>query len=135
MIKPVVFAAVEIALADYLVTGLAERDVEVAVVNELPAANQLTRYVLVLRIGGGLSNLITDSPRVTIECVAEYGSAAAELAGLVRALVDAAAPGYLGAVWVDQIRDLGMSYSPDPDTNAPRYLIQKELLLKGAALT
>lgn len=135
MIEPVVFAAAESALADHLAARLAERDVEVAVLNELPATSTAGRYVLIARIGGGLSNLITDTVRVVIECVDEYGSAAAELAGLVRALVDAAAPGYLGAVWVDQIRDLGMSYSPDPDTNAPRYLIHKELLIKGGALT
>lgn len=135
MIDPVRFAPAEVALADYLTTVLADRDVDGPVVNEVPDRTQWSRYVLVLRIGGAKANLITDTPRLMVECVDQYGSAAAELAAVVRALIDAAAPGLVGGVWVDRIRDLGMTYSPDPDTNLPRYLLTKELHTKGAVLS
>lgn len=132
--KPVVFAPVEVAVADYLTTALAAREIAGPVVNETPDRTRLGRYVLVLRIGGAVSNLITDTPRIAIECVDRYGTAAAELASIVRALIDAAAPGHIGGVWVDRVRDLGMTYSPDPDTNMPRYVLTKELHIKGVAL-
>lgn len=135
MIKPVVFSPIEIRLADHLAATLADRDIEVPVINELPARDRPISYVLILRIGGSRSNLITDTPRVVFECVGAYGAAAAELAAIVRALIDAAAPGYVGDIWVDKVRDLGMAYSPDPDTNQARYVITKELHAKGTALT
>lgn len=132
--KPVVFAPVEVAVVDYLTAALAARDIAGPVCNETPDRTQLGRYVLVLRIGGAVSNLITDTPRIAIECVDRYGAAAAELASIVRAVIDAAAPGLVGGLWVDYVRDLGMNYSPDPDTNMPRYVITKELHVKGVAL-
>lgn len=135
MIEPVVFASVEVALADYLTAALADRDIEGPVVNGVPDRTRLTRYVLIVRIGGAVSNLITDTPRIVAECVDQYGTAAAELAVIVRALIGAAAPGYIGGIWVDKVRDLGMIFSPDPDTNLPRYVITTELHAKGAAMT
>lgn len=134
MIEPVLFAPAEVAVADYLTTVLAAREIDGPVVNGTPDRIRLGRYVLVVRIGGAVSNLITDTPRIAIECVDTYGTRAAELASIVRALIDAAAPGYVGGLWVDRIRDLGMTYSPDPDTNTPRYVLTKELHIKGAAL-
>jgi hypothetical protein len=134
MTTPVVFEPIEIALADWLTTALAARDITVPVVNAVPNNPRPPSYVLVLRPGGAQSNLITDQPRIIAEAVAEYGSAAADLAKVVRALISAAAPGYISDIWIDSVRDLGMTFSPDPDTNAPRYLINKELYVRGEQL-
>lgn len=135
MIEPVLFPVIEVALADWLAAALGDRDIEVPVLNEVPTPTQLSTYVLILRIGGARSNLLTDTARIVAECCDRYGQAAAELAGIVRALLDAAAPGYVGDIWVDRVRDLGMVYSPDPDTHMPRYLLTKELHVQGTALT
>lgn len=133
MSTPVAFSPVEVALADHLAAALAARDIDVAVLNGVPHTRP-SRYVLIVRIGGSQSNLITDTPRIVAECCDQYGSAAAELAKVVRALIGAAAPGYISGLWVDLVRDLGVVFSPDPDTNLPRYLVTKELHVTGTVL-
>lgn len=134
MTTPVVFAPIVTALADHLAAKLAERGENVAVLNSVPRTGRPSRYVLVLQPGGSQANMITDRPRPVIEVVDEYGTAAASLASVVRALVAATAPGYVGAIWVDKTVHISMSFSPDPDTNAPRYLIATELWCRGTAL-
>ncbi len=135
MITPVVFESAVIAVADYLSARLDERDIAVPVINELPRMNRPPRYVLVVQPGGSQANLITDRPRLVTEVVAEYGSAAADLAAVVRALLGACAPGRLGQMWTDRANNVGFAYSPDPDTHMPRYLITTEMWCKGTALT
>ena len=129
----VIFGDIEVALADHLAEALAARDDSAAVVNAVPAERP-SRFVRVARIGGMSGNLITDRPRVVAECHAPIGVDAAELAALVRALIGATAPGYVGPVWVDKVKDLGMYSSPDPDTNSPRYIVTAELFTTGSAL-
>ena len=123
MTMPVAFSPIEEALADWYVTALDARDITVPVFNSVPRTGRPPRYLLVLHPGGSLANRITDRPRVVTEVVDEYGTAAAELAKVVRALINSAAPGYIGDIWVDKATDLGQRFSQDPDTNAPRYLI------------
>lgn len=125
---PVAFGPVEVALADHLGTLL-----DVPVFNGVPHARPPS-YVLVLRVGGAQSNLITDRPRIVTECCAQNGTAAADLASTVRAYIGAIAPGYIGDIWVDKTVDVGMVFSPDPDTNQPRYLVTAELHVRGAIL-
>lgn len=131
--NPVVFGAVEMAVADHLTTALAAHGMAVPVVNGVPH-DRPSRYVLVLRIGGTQSNLITDRPRIVAECCDTSGPGAADLAAAVRALLGAIAPGQIGGIWVDKVVDLGLVYSPDPDTNDPRYLVTAELTVRGAVL-
>lgn len=135
MSAPIAFSPIEIALADHLAAALAGRGITVPVRNAVPRTGRPARYVLVLHPGGAQANIVTDLPRVVVEVVAESGTAAAELAKVVRALVTATAPGYVGDIWVDKARHVSFAYSPDPDTNAPRYLITTELWCQGAALT
>jgi len=131
---PVVFAPIVIALADHLAAQLVARGIPVPVVNSVPRTNRPPRYVLVLQPGGGQANLKTDQPRTVIEVVDESGIAAADLTSVVRALVTAVAPGYVGEIWVDRTRHISQVYSPDPDTNAPRFLITTELWCAGKPL-
>lgn len=132
---PVAFEPIEEALADHLAAALADRGITVPVYNAVPRTGRPSRYLLVLAPGGSTANIVTDRPRVVVEVVDEYGSAAAQLAKTVRSLVTAVAPGYVGDIWVDRAIDMGRRFSPDPDTNAPRYLITAELWCRGAALT
>lgn len=131
--NPIVFGVVETALADHLTTALAAHDIDIPVVNNVPHQRP-PRYVLVLRIGGSQSNLVTDRPRLVAECCDISGTGAANLGATVRALIGAIAPGQLGGIWVDKVIDLGLVYSPDPDTNLPRYVVTCELHVRGAVL-
>lgn len=135
MTTPIAFDPVEIALADHLTTALAGRGVTVPVLNSVPRTGRPASYVLVLHPGGSLANIVTDRPRTVVEVVAGSGSAAADLAKIVRALINASAPGYVGGIWVDKVIDMSLAFSPDPDTNGPRYLITTELWCRGTALT
>ncbi|MFG1794133.1 hypothetical protein [Nocardia sp. NPDC049149] len=135
MSTPVVFSPLTVALADHLADALADRGITVPVRNAVPRTGRPPRYLLVLQPGGALANRITDRPRIVIEVVDESGSAAAELAAIVRALVHAAAPGYVADIWVDKVIDIGLAYSADPDTNAPRCLVTNELWCRGTVLT
>lgn len=131
--KPVVFGATEMALAGHLSAALAARGITIPVVNGVPHERP-PRYVLVVRIGGSQSNLITDRPRIVAEVCDTHGPDAADLAAIVRALIGAIAPGWIGDIWVDKVVDLGLVFSPDPDTNDPRYLVTAELHVTGAAM-
>ena len=132
--KPVIFGDIEVALADHLASGLADRGVVVPVQMDVPNPRP-DRFVRLVRVGGTQSNLVTDRPRIVLECWDTLGIGASELACLVRALVSAPAPGYMSGIWVDKVIDMGMAYSPDPGTNLPRYLVTAELHVMGAALT
>jgi hypothetical protein len=128
MTQPVVFGLIEVALADHLAALMA-----VPVFNNVPHTRP-PEYVLLLRVGGSLSNRVTDRPRIVAECCAELGTTAADLASVVRARIGAVAPGYVGGIWVDKVIDMGVVYSPDPGTNSPRYLVTAELHVTGAAM-
>lgn len=130
----VIFADIEVALADHLNSVLDDRGAAAPVVIGVPAQRP-KRFVRLVRVGGSQSNLITDRPRIAAECWDTSGVGAAELAALVRAIFSGMAPGYVSGVWVDRVVDLGMSYSPDPDTGLPRYVVPAELHVLGAALT
>ncbi|WP_141808245.1 hypothetical protein [Nocardia bhagyanarayanae] len=78
-------------------------------------------------------NLILDRPRMVLECY-DDGGAAATLAGIVRAILAAASPGYLGTVWCDHIDDVGVENDTDPATSAPRQIITADLYVRGSVL-
>lgn len=79
------------------------------------------------------AQVIFDHPRVVFECTDDAGNAA-DLAALVRSIVNAAAPGYIGDVWCDHIEDAGMENDTDPVTAAPRYTIVTDLIVRGTVL-
>lgn len=128
----VIFGDIEIALADHLAAALAERAAGAPVFNAVPAQRP-KRFVRLVRVGGSQSNLITDRPRIVAECWDVTGGGAHDLAALVRGLITAVAPGYVGEIWVDKVIDMGLSFSPDTATNLPRYLVPAELHVTGTA--
>lgn len=85
------------------------------------------------RGGRRSAHLILDRPRVVLECTDDAGGAAT-LAALVRSILSAAAPGYLGTVWCDQVEDAGMENDSDPATAAPRYTLVADLIVRGTVL-
>lgn len=128
----VFFADAETAVADHLAAALDDHGVAVPVVIGVPVLRP-KRFVRLVRVGGTQSNLCTDRPRFVAECWDITGVGAADLAGLVRAIFSTMAPGYVSGIWVDKVIDQGLSFSPDPDTNLPRYVVPAELHVRGAA--
>lgn len=129
----VIFADIEVAVAEHLGAVLDDRDAAAPVVIGVPSVRP-KRFVRVVRVGGSQTNLITDRPRIVAECWDTTGVGAAELGALVRAIVTTMAPGYVSGIWVNKVVDMGLSFSPDPDTNLPRYLVPAELYVNGAEL-
>ncbi|WP_159844916.1 hypothetical protein [Nocardia sp. CY41] len=127
------FPDIEAELVGWLTALLAEMDDSAVVGTKVP--NPLPqRLVRLVRAGGAQRNLVTDAPRVVFECWDGDEVAAAQLARTVRALLWAAAPGRIGAIWCNKIVDAGLVPSPDPDTGTPRYLITAELHVSGVPL-
>ncbi|MFI6042277.1 hypothetical protein ACIA8C_11620 [Nocardia sp. NPDC051321] len=141
MTERIVYPDIAKTLADYLTAQLTAASDTAKVVTRVPDPRP-TRMVRVLRNdrkrrldredreGQRGPNLILDRPRVVFECTDDAG-AAAGLAGLVRAILAAAAPGYLGPVWCDYLEDVGVENDTDPVTAAPRQVITADLFVRG----
>ncbi|MGX1804690.1 hypothetical protein ACWIGI_03170 [Nocardia sp. NPDC055321] len=144
MTEQIYFADVVGILAVHLRAQLLELSDPAAVVTKVfeprPARMvQITRNDRKARVdiedreGRRGAHLILDRPRIVFECTDDAGNAA-ELAALVRSIVNAAAPGYIGPVWCDHIEDAGMENDTDPVTAAPRYTIVTDLIVRGTVL-
>lgn len=138
------FSDIETILVDYLAAQLAATSDTAIVVTTIPDPRP-PRMVRVIRNdrkarvdvedreGRRSAHLILDRPRVVLECTDDAGGAAT-LAALVRSILSAAAPGYLGTVWCDQVEDAGMENDTDPATAAPRYTLVADLIVRGTVL-
>ncbi|MEU4414432.1 hypothetical protein [Nocardia salmonicida] len=144
MNERILFPDIEQTLVDYLTTQLAAVSDTATVVSRVPdprparmvrvARNDRKARVDVEdREGRRSAHLVLDRPRVVLECTDDAG-AAANLAALVRSILSAAAPGYLGTVWCDQVEDAGMENDTDPVTAAPRYTLVADLIVRGTVL-
>ncbi|MGW4634337.1 hypothetical protein [Nocardia sp. NPDC004415] len=144
MNERVLFPDIEQVLVDYLTAQFAAVSDPANAVTRVPDPRP-TRLVRVNRNdrkarvdvedreGRRSAQLILDRPRVVLECTDDAG-AAATLAALVRSILSAAAPGYLGTVWCDQVEDAGMENDTDPATAAPRYTLVADLIVRGTVL-
>ncbi|MBL1072960.1 hypothetical protein JK358_00965 [Nocardia sp. 2] len=144
MPERIVFPDIEAVLVGYLTTELSELADTAQVVTQVPDPRP-ARLVRIVRDdrsprldredreGRRGSLLILDRPRVRLECSDDTGDAAG-LAGLVRAILAGAAPGYLGAVWCDGIADAGLENDTDPATCTPRQVITADLFVRGTVL-
>ncbi|MFE6923633.1 hypothetical protein ACFVAV_21595 [Nocardia sp. NPDC057663] len=144
MNERILFPDIEQTLVGYLTTQLAAVSDTATVVTRVPDPRP-TRMVRVVRNdrkarvdvedreGRRSAQLILDRSRVVLECTDDAG-AAATLAALVRSILSAAAPGYLGTVWCDQVEDAGMENDTDPATAAPRYTLVADLIVRGTVL-
>lgn len=133
--EPVSFGAIEVAAADHLAARLPARGWDVLVANSVPRNRPETFVLVVPRVGGGLTNIVTDNPRLVVECHSTVGTTAGDLAAVVRAELQAVAGGYMGGLWIEKVGDISLVFRPDPDTNLPRYLVTKQFWVTGAALT
>lgn len=144
MHERILFPDIEQTLVDYLAAQLAAVSDTATVVVKVPDPRpsrmvRVTRNDRKARVdvedreGRRSAQLILDRPRVVFECTDDVG-AAANLAALVRSILSAAAPGYLGTVWCDQIEDAGMENDTDPATAAPRYTLVADLIVRGTVL-
>ncbi|MCM6777271.1 hypothetical protein NDR87_27670 [Nocardia sp. CDC159] len=144
MSEKITYPDIEKALTDYLLTQFAALAEPAKVVVRMPESRP-PRVVRVARNDRKLRSdredfeglrgpeRIVDRPRVVFECYDDSG-AAAELAGKVRTILAAAAPGYIGQVWCDYIEDVGVENSTDSVTAAPRYLVTTDLYVRGTVL-
>ncbi|MGV9414308.1 hypothetical protein ACWDOP_30780 [Nocardia sp. NPDC003693] len=144
MVERIQFSDIERVVVDFLAFQLAEAGAGATVVKTV-SEPRLGRVVRVARndrkarldvedrVGRRGAHLILDRPRIAFECTDDAGNAA-ELAALVRSIVNAAAPGYIGPVWCDHIEDAGMENDTDPVTAAPRYTIVTDLIVRGTVL-
>ncbi|MGM7646552.1 hypothetical protein ACSVDM_16755 [Nocardia sp. JW2] len=144
MNERILFPDIEQTLVDYLAGQLAAVSDTATVVVRVPDPRpgrmvRVTRNDRKARVdvedreGRRSAHLILDRPRVVLECTDDAGGAAT-LAALVRSILSAVAPGYLGTVWCDQVEDAGMENDTDPATAAPRYTLVADLIVRGTVL-
>lgn len=144
MTERIVFPDIETTLVAYLTTELAAVSDSAQVVTRVPEPRP-ARMVRVARDdrkgrmdredreGFRGSYLIIDRPRVVLECTDDSG-AAAGLVSVVRSILTAASPGYLGTVWCDRIEDVGVENETDPATAVPRYVITADMYVRGTVV-
>lgn len=144
MVERIVFPDIEKTLVDFLTVQFAAVSEAAKVVTKVPDPRP-TRMVRVCRNdrkarvdvedreGRRGAHLVLDRPRVVFEITDDAGGAA-NLAALVRGIVNAAAPGYIGTVWCDYVEDAGEENDTDPVTAAPRYTIVTDLIVRGTVL-
>ncbi|MFC9966336.1 hypothetical protein ACFVH4_19075 [Nocardia ignorata] len=131
--EAVAFPDIEAELVAWLAPKLAGLGSEAVVATKVPNPRP-AEGVRVARVGGIQVNVVTDEPRLVLECYAATTIAAAALARMVRALLTTAAGGVLSTAWCDRVRDLGMTFLPDLEAGVPRYLITTELRVRGTPL-
>lgn len=125
-------------------TTLAPVDIEAAFVTYLNA--QLTppvstrvpnprpaSHVRVQVVGGEVTNVAMDAPRLLVECWAPTSTAAALLARQAWARI-AETPGTtVAGVFVSRVRSSRPVNFPDPDTTSPRYQFTVDLRVAMSA--
>ncbi|MEV6556611.1 hypothetical protein AB0M22_12905 [Nocardia sp. NPDC051756] len=142
MTERIVYPDIEKTLVEYLTVQLTAAADTAKVVTRIPDPrpprmvrvkrnDRILRQDIEDREGRRGPNLILDRPRVVLEFTDEAG-AAAGLAGLVRAILSAAAPGYLGSVWCEYFEDVGLENDTDPATAAPRQVMVADLIVRGS---
>lgn len=131
MVEVIAFRDAEAFTRSFLKAQLSARGDTVAVGTKIPATRP-DRFIRLSRVGGGARDLVTDSPRILVECFALDTVAASDLAKVARALLLAAARLSDG---VTKATDGGdVAFLPDPDTNQPRYQFVVQLDLRGTAI-
>ncbi|AQW55295.1 hypothetical protein ACIQPP_05600 [Streptomyces violaceusniger] len=91
------------------------------------------RFIRLERVGGARLDLVTDRPRIDVQCWGESEEAATDLATLARALLFAM-PGWRGAVAYDVAEVGGPNTLPDPESGQDRVAFAVEVSLRGARL-
>lgn len=121
--------AVDYLLAEPAVAALVDEEVD----TELPGdfLKRLPR-VRLFRVGGlaGANKGYIDRARLQVEAWGGTKASANDVAReALRALLEAPEAAHAGAEVTDAAQDLGLVWSPDPDTDCPRYLFGVVLTL------
>ncbi|MFC9435548.1 hypothetical protein [Nocardia sp. NPDC057030] len=144
MTERIVYPDIEKTLVEYLTAQLAAASDTAKVVTRIPDPrpprmvrvkrnDRILRQDIEDREGRRGPSLILDRPRVVLEFTDDAGGAAG-LAGGVRAILSAAAPGYLGSVWCEYFEDVGLQNDTDPATAAPRQVMIADLIVRGSVV-
>lgn len=128
-------ADAEQLVVDYLTATGPARGLPTSVGTRVPNPRP-AECITVFRTGGPRRDLVTDAPQLTIECRAATETRAAQIAYLVRALVNDLWSQTLGGHAVYEVEELsGPGNLPDPISNGPRYSQTFVLFIRAASLT
>ncbi|MGW2708074.1 hypothetical protein ACWC4J_03625 [Streptomyces sp. NPDC001356] len=129
---PILFPDGVAVVRAYLRDALVARGEDVPVRTQVPNPRP-ARLVRLERVGGARLDIVTDRPRIDVECWAGDEGALVDLYSLVRGLVFAM-PGYRGVVAYDVVEVGGPNTAPDPESGQPRAAFAVEVSLRGRAL-
>lgn len=133
MVEVIEFPDAETLAVAFLKGQYTARSVTGGVGTKLPKNHGLTdSFTRVSRVGGDTRDLVTDSPRLLIECFGPSTVAASDRAKITRALMLASAR--LTDTVTKATEGGGVAFLPDPDTNQARYQFVVQLDLRGVAI-
>lgn len=106
----------------------------VLIYSRVPFESRPAEFVRVERLGGMRSTLVTDRPRMDIECWSDTEEGAESLAARVRAYALSMA-GSRGGTTVYRVYEVsGPMWLPDHDSGQPRYSFAIEFSTRGTEL-
>ena len=125
----VAYPDAEFTVGSYLKSSLPS----LVVVDERPAALP-AEFVRIERIGGARRSVVTDRPRVDVQCWSHSKESAWDLLVLVRAHILAMA-GQRGTTRVYDVSEVGgPQWLPDNESSKPRYAFAVEFSTRGKEL-
>lgn len=118
-----------LTVIEYLRSALSPTLVYSRVPTPLPST-----FIRIDRLGGLRNSLVTDRPRLDIECWGPTEKAAADLMSLARAHVGAMAGTHGNTTVYNVVEVTGPQWLPDSATGHPRYAFAVEFSARGRAL-
>jgi len=119
------FPDVEAMLRQFLLPVVSPRPVVITIPAERPAA-----FVRIWRNGGAADNQVVDRPLISVEAWAPTSAEASDLLRKCRSALLAESLRMPLVRRVDEIS--GPYWSPDPDTEIPRYRLTVQLTVRAA---
>ncbi|MGW4028252.1 hypothetical protein ACWEFL_02850 [Streptomyces sp. NPDC004838] len=123
--------AVEVT-CDYLRERLTARGIVVPVGSRVPSPRPV-RFVRIERIGGVQHSVVTDRPRLDVECWGADESDAQDLMAVCRALLGAAR-GTHGGTTLYRPATGGPQWLPDKESGQARFAFTFDVTMRGTAL-
>lgn len=130
---PVLFPDTVALVVNYLRFELVLRG-DGAVVSAGVRSPRPSRFVVVRRVGGTRTTVITDAVTVTVEAWAPTVQEAADLSQLCRALCFALEGTVQEDIPIYAVQEVGGPVDlPDPESKQPRYSFTHSILVRGAS--
>lgn len=138
MNEVILFGDIETALITKLTADLATRSDTAAVQSDGNKPSSPTprpdRLVVVRRLGGARSGLVTDGASIEFHCYDSSETEAQELAQLIRALVYSYSGHTLSGLLIHRIEEYAApARMPHPKSHNPRYVFTASVFYRGAA--